>query len=398
MKLRLYPSADQALQLQKMVVEYQRLCNLASQWVFDNGFPLGSFTLNKALYNDYRKNSALNSQMVQSVFRTVTARYKTVHTQFARKPYHYQAENGTWQNVKRDVTWLWKPVKFIRPQADFVRRSNWSFVKNGTLLSLTTLGKRIKMSFSVKGFDDLMSWHFGTAKLVKTCDHWFLHVSVTKQVADFDRQAVSHVVGINRGLRFLATSYDNKGKTQFFDGKVIMRKRDKFKRLRQQLQMKNTPASKRRLRKINQRENRWMSDVNHRISKALVKHYGKQTLFVVENLTGVSFERDELSKNQRNKICSWAFYQFEQFLTYKAAEQQSQVLSVSPKYTSQRCPKCGVIRKLNRDHHIHEYICKNCGYHSNDDRIGAMNLYQLGTDYVSGVDKPAIEILKTNSD
>jgi hypothetical protein len=29
------------------------------------------------------------------------------------------------------------------------------------------------------------------------------------------------------------------------------------------------------------------------------------------------------------------------------------------------------------------YVRPICGYHSNDDRIGAMNLYELGTMYVS---------------
>ena len=37
------------------------------------------------------------------------------------------------------------------------------------------------------------------------------------------------MVGIDRGLRFLATTYDEQGQTAFFDGKVVMRKRAKYK-------------------------------------------------------------------------------------------------------------------------------------------------------------------------
>ncbi len=33
-----------------------------------------------------------------------------------------------------------------------------------------------------------------------------------------------------------------------------------------------------------------MSDVNHQVSKTLVQTYGKQTLFVLEDLTGVTFD------------------------------------------------------------------------------------------------------------
>ena len=42
------------------------------------------------------------------------------------------------------------------------------------------------------------------------------------------------------------------------------------------------------------------------------------------------------------------------------------MLEMSPKYTSQRCPKCGRIRKANRHHDTHEYVCDACGYEDID--------------------------------
>jgi len=36
-----------------------------------------------------------------------------------------------------------------------------------------------------------------------------------------------------------------------------------------------------------QRENRWMQDVNHQVSKALVAQNTKHTLFVLEDFSGV---------------------------------------------------------------------------------------------------------------
>ena len=139
-----------------------------------------------------------------------------------------------------------------------------------------------------------------------------------------------------------------------------------------------------------------MSDVNHQISKTLVEKYGKDTLFVLEDLTGVSFEESHLSKTakQNYDLRSWAFYQLEQFLTYKAHENRSEVLKVSAKYTSQRCPKCGTIHKENRDHHKHLYRCQ-CGYRSNDDRIGAMNIQLLGTMWISGDNHPRYKRITT---
>ena len=175
-----------------------------------------------------------------------------------------------------------------------------------------------------------------------------------------------------------------------------MRKRAKYQKLRATLQSKGTKSAKRRLKKLSGRENRWMSDVNHRLSKTLVQRYGANTLFVLENLNGVSFERADLPKSLRNQNKSWAFYQLEQFLTYKAHLNNCEVVEVSAKYTSQRCPKCGVIKKDNRNHGKHEYRCANCGYRSNDDRIGAMNIQLLGTQYISGQEQPKFE-LTTNA-
>ena len=142
-----------------------------------------------------------------------------------------------------------------------------------------------------------------------------------------------------------------------------------------------------------------MSDVNHRISKTLVTKYGKDTLFVLEDLTGVSFEESNLSQTakQNYDLRSWPFYQLEQFLTYKAHENRSEVLKVSAKYTSQRCPKCGTIHKENRKPHQHLYSCQ-CGYQSNDDRIGAMNIQLLGSMWISGDSNPRYESKTTASE
>ncbi|MBM6956500.1 IS200/IS605 family element transposase accessory protein TnpB, partial [Ligilactobacillus salivarius] len=330
--------------------------------------------------------------------RSVIARYKTVKTQMARRPYKYQDQNtGEWYREVRDLNWLHKPISFNRPQVDLQRNRDWSYLSSGQL-SINTLDGRVKVEPICRGFNQYLdgTWKFGLAKLLKSSGKWYLHISATKEVADFDKQTVKHVVGLDRGLRFLATSYDEQGKTTFFDGQAIMRKRAKYQKLRATLQAKGTKSAKRRLKKLSGRENRWISDVNHCLSKTLVKKYGANTLFVLENLNGVSFERTDLPKALRNQNKSWAFYQLEQFLTYKAHLHNSEVVEVSAKYTSQRCPKCGVIKKDNRHHEKHEYHCTNCGYCSNDDRIGAMNIQLLGTQYISGQEQPKFE-LTTNA-
>ena len=317
--------------------------------------------------------------------------------------YRYQDENGDWQYITRTLEWLYKPIVFRRPQADLVRNRDYSFVDNGNAISINTLEKRVRVTFDIpECFDRYFdgSWSFGTAKLVSLKGEWYLHIPMTREVADPDAGTrPSHVVGIDRGLRFIANTYDESGKSYFLSGRDILRKRDRFAEVRAQLQAKGTRSAKRKLKTISERENRWMADVNHQISKALVDMYGNGTLFVLEDLTGVSFDENNLSsrtKHQRHQQRSWDFYQLEQFLTYKAQRSGSMVLKVPADYTSQRCPKCGRIHKENRHHDTHEYICDSCGYSSNDDRIGAMNLYELGTMYVSGDTNPRFGSRKVN--
>lgn len=386
-KLCIHVTPEQEVLFSHLTEQYRPACNFVSQYIFNNQFNLTYQSLNKELYGDLRNLFGLKSQLAQSSIKTTIARYKTVRHQLFQTPYRYKDENGNWHRIAKTLEWLWKPVFFNRPQADLVRNRDYSFVDNGEALSINTLGKRTKCTFEDKHFAEYLngSYELGTAKLVELKGMWYLHIPVTKVVEDFQKENVRHVVGIDRGLRFLAVSYDEQGKTEFISGRKIATKRHKFNEVRRQLQSKGTKSAKRKLKAISGRENRWMSDINHQISKTLVEKYGKDTLFVLEDLTGISFEESNLSKTakQNYNLRSWSFYQLEQFLTYKAHENRSEVLKVSAKYTSQRCPKCGIIHKENRDHCKHLYSCQ-CGYKSNDDRIGAMNIQLLGTMWISG--------------
>ena len=404
MKLRIHMNETQAAAITQMTEAYRCACNHVSQYVFNNNARMNVISLIGELYHTLRDEFNLKSQLAQSCIKTVIARYSTVAEQLKKKPFKYSDDNGKTQYINRTLDWLMKPVVFRRPQADLVRNRDYSFVvdkKTGEcLLSLNTLDDRIRVSYDLpknfqKYFDG--TWSFGTGKIVSLKGNWYFHIPMTKDVSEFDPDEVVHVVGIDRGLRFIASTYDEKGKVDFINGKAIMRKRDKFAKVRAELQSKGTKSAKRKLKELSGRENRWMTNVNHRISKTLVQKYGSNTLFVVEDLTGVSFSEELFSSRlskQRQDLRTWTFYQLEQFLTYKANAVGSCVIKIAPDYTSQRCPKCGRIHKENRHHDTHEYICDRCGYRSNDDRIGAMNIQFLGTMYISGDDNPKFVVRK----
>lgn len=403
MKLHILPSEEDILLLKDMTKRYAMACDYISQYVFDNGFQTNSIKLQEVLYSDIRDRFGLKSQMTISSFKTVSARYGTVSTQFAKKPYRYEDENGKWQSIPRTLEWLMKPIAFRRPQADLVRGRDYSFVtdkKTGTrLLSINTLEDRVRVRYNIpKCFRDYFdgTWKFGTGKVVSLKGEWYFHIPMTRVVeAVFDGTHPKHVVGVDRGLRFLSNTYSETGDALFLSGKGAMKKRDRFQVVRDELQSRGTKSAKRVLKRISGRENRWMADVNHRLSKTLVERYGAGTLFVLEDLTGVSFNEEHLANRpnrDRRQLRSWSFYQLEQFLAYKAEEAGSRVTKVAADYTSQRCPKCGRIHKENRSHSAHLYTCDCCGYRSNDDRIGAMNLQFLGTMQISGFENPRFRL------
>lgn len=385
LKFRLYPNAEQSYAFSELCQGYANACNFASQYVFDNGMITSAIDLNRGIYLNIRQKFNLKAQLAQSVSRTITARYKTIRKQMQKNPYacKYEVAPKNLDRTKfktvyvsRHLDWLQKPVQFNRPQADLVRNRDYSFVENGTKLSINTLNKRVKVDFSIKGFEHYLDdYKLGTAKLVKSNGKWFLHVGATKTVEYI--KDVKHVVGIDRGLRQLMVTYDDDGQTTFYSGQSVRRKRNHYSDLRTSLQRHNTKSSRRRLRRLGNKENRWMTDYNHQLSKTLCSKYGKDTVFVLEDLSGVQFAADNQSKQRKSDNHSWAFYQLEQFLAYKAIQNRSMILKVDPAYTSQRCPKCERIDKEQRDHKLHEYRCE-CGYVSNDDRLAAMNIQILG--------------------
>lgn len=359
-KIQLVVSAENCELLDSTANAYRNACNFVSEYIFRT-HNLKQFSLNKELYYEIREKFGLGSQMTQSVLKTVISRYKTIQTN--------QHE--------------WIQPKFKIPQFDLVWNRDYSLSQN--YFSVNTLNGRLKLPYYAKGMEkyfDKGTYRFGTATLVFRHKRYFLHIPVTFEVDGCCDSDICNVVGIDRGINFVVATYDSKHQSGFVSGKVIKQKRGHYKNLRKQLQQVGTPSSRRRLKAIGQRENRWMQDVNHCVSKALVENNPKHTLFVLEDLSGVRSATEKIRVKNRYVSVSWSFYDLEQKLIYKAMQHQDKVIKVNPAYTSQCCPVCGHTEKANRNKKIHLFCCQNCGYKSNDDRIGAMNLYRMGIDYL----------------
>jgi len=361
-KIQIFVSYDQAESLKNTIHAYRKACNWLSKRVFETN-NLNQVSLNNLYYADLRNQFGLKSQMAQSVMKTVIARYKSVKS------------NGH----------EWSLIKFKLPEYDLVWNRDYSLTQNQ--FSVNTLDGRLKLNYERKAMKKYFNgtWKFGTAKLVYKHKKWFLHIPVTKEYQALDFANVNNIVGIDLGINFLATTYDSQGKTTFYTGNMVKHKRGQLKATRKQLQRRQTPSARKKLKQIGSRENRYVTDVNHQITKALVDQYPRGTMFVLENLTGVRSATEKVHVKNRYVSVSWAFYQFRQMLEYKAEMNGQKVIVVDPKYTSQTCPKCGHMEKGNRNKKLHTFCCKNCQYQSNDDRIGAMNLHRKGIEQIGVV-------------
>ena len=365
-KIQISVDADSKVLLDETMSVYSDACNYVSDYVFRT-HDLKQFSLNKVLYSTLREKFELKSQMAQSVFKTVIARYKTIL-----------------ENQKE-----WIQPSFKKPQYDLVWNRDYSLTQN--CFSVNTRNGRVKLPYFAEGMSkyfDHTIYKFGTARLVNKHGKYFLHIPVTYDIEESNTSDICNVVGIDRGINFVVATYDSKHKSGFVSGKKIKQKRAHYSKLRKELQMRQTPSARHRVKAIGQRENRWIQDVNHQVSKALVENNPKHTLFVLEDLSGVRNATERVRTKDRYVSVSWSFYDLEQKLTYKAKQNQSTVIKVNPRYTSQCCPVCGHIEKANRDKKIRLFTCKNCGYKSNDDRIGAMNLYRLGINYLGDSQVP----------
>jgi IS605 OrfB family transposase len=358
-KVQVYLNDSEKILFAKTMKAFTDACNFVSAHMFATR-ELKRKKLQDTLYRELRERFGLKSMMACSVFVAVMAKYKTV----------------------KSLGHEWTKVEFTKPTLDLVWNRDYSLSKD--VFSVNTLEGRAKLRYQSKGMEKYFdgSWEFGTAKLVNKFGKWFLHIPVTKAFEQLQESQVNNVVGVDLGITFLATAYDSKGKTTFYSGKQVKNVRSQYKAGRKEMQQRRTPSARRRIKSTGQRENRYMADVNHCITKALVTKYPKGTLFVLEELSGVRNATERVRVDNRYVSVSWAFYQLRQMLTYKAELYGHKVIAVSPKYTSQTCPKCGHVEKANRNKKTHTFCCKNCAYTSNDDRVGAMNLYRMGINHL----------------
>lgn len=192
---------------------------------------------------------------------------------------------------------------------------------------------------------------------------WYVAVSL---VYETSLNESGGVIGVDFGIVKLAVLSNN----VFFDGRQVRWRKERWAERRKALQQAGRLS---RVKKEAGRERRWMQYINHCISKRIVgTAKAENKAIALENLLGIR-ERVKGSKKFNRMMSCWNFRELASFIEYKANLAGVPVIYVDPKETSKTCPRCGNISRYNRKAQGW-FKCIRCGYQSDADRVGALNI------------------------
>lgn len=246
--------------------------------------------------------------------------------------------------------------------------NNQNYKIDGAIVSIPLYTNKCqRFTFPVKQterFNDLQQHiendcKLGKASLYYKNGKWYFAVTINIIDKKTDN---SNVMGIDIGLRQLAVCSVKtpKGKEinrQFHNGKQAGFIRKKYRSLRRKLGQSKKVKS---IKTIDDKEQKWMADLNHKISRQLINLAVQENVgtVVMEDLKNIRQTAYSLNRADRN-LNSWTFYQLQQFIEYKAKLAGIKVEYINPEYTSQCCSKCNKIKKSNRKANLYSWECGN---------------------------------------
>jgi putative transposase len=247
---------------------------------------------------------------------------------------------------------------------------SFRFEKDRAVVGLATVAGRIKFPFTAHR--QAHRWldradGFATADLLRRPSGWWLHVVVDIKPPEFVPSG--GVVGIDLGINRPAVTSD----AGFLGQRKWKEIEQRYFRLKRKLQSKGTKSAKRHLKKLSGRRRRFRKDCDHVLAKQIVASAGAGSVIVVENLTEIRTRTKQRGRRQRRRHHGWSYAQLRGFVEDKAEAAGDIVVSVDPRYTSQRCSKCGHVHRRNRPTQS-LFRCQSCGYEVNADLNGARNV------------------------
>jgi putative transposase len=326
-KVRLQTTPAQHQALLETLERANAACDQISEVAWQNRV-FNQFKLHGLTYYSIRSTSGLSAQMTVRCISKVTDAYK----------------------LDKETKRTFNPHGSIAYDDRILK---W-YVNRQTVSIWTTQGRLTIPFLAGQRQLDLLQHQHGESDLGLVDGVFYIFATCEKETPE--PVDVEGVLGIDLGIVNVATTSD--GET--YAGNRVNNVRHRHRRLRKKLQAKQTKSAKRRLKKLSGKEARFVTDVNHVISKSIVaKAQGTNRAIALEKLTGIR-DRVRLRKPQRATLHSWSFYQLKGFISYKAQLAGIPLIEVDPRNTSRTCPACGWVDKANRKSQS-SFLCTQCG-------------------------------------
>lgn len=276
-----------------------------------------------------------------------------------------------------DARSIWKktlkdngPIPVLKKPVAIWNNQNYTIDQGYISFPLWVAGKsqKVKVKAIIPGdvFTILSNSKLGTLRISRKNKKYIAQIAY--EVSEGTSPG-SQVMGIDLGIKCPAVVVTSDGATKFYgNGRKNKYVRRHYAKRRQKLgKAKKLDA----IRKSNNKEQRWMRDQDHKISRSIVNDAVAHNVGTIklETLSGIRASTRKSRKNNHS-LHSWSFYRLAHYIEYKAKIAGIDVVYVNPAYTSQTCPHCG------HRHHANDrtYICPSCGYRGHRDRIGAVNI------------------------
>jgi len=351
--LKLNPTPIQAALLDRTMQAYCNMLNYISGKAHEMGNCSNYVRLHKTVYYNVRERFGLPSQITISAERQVASAYTAMKG------------NG---NNKGRATFNFRGGILLQGGE---RGRDFRLMVEKGVVSVSTIGKRQKIAFVCgEQQSQYFGWAAASATLCKKNRTFYLHIVFKSDAEQMPIEQTKSIIGVDLGMNYLATAIGPDGHTVFAGGGRVKQRKRHYRRVRKGLQAKGTKSAKRTLRNTSGREARFQRDANHVVSKRIVEFASQypDPVIALEDLTGIR-GRARHRRSQRADFHSWAFYQLQQFIGYKAVALGIPVVKVDPRNTSKTCPHCGAIGSRSK----HNFTCA-CGFYDHSDRVGARNI------------------------
>ncbi len=211
---------------------------------------------------------------------------------------------------------------------------------------------------------------FPEAKIVQGCSLSEDSLILWVEIPDLPPKIQGRVIGLDLGVNKLIS--DSDGNHYGTDFKRI---RDRIRRCR--------PGSKGRLRAHRERENFINRTVN-------LLPWPELRAVGIEDLRGIKTGKQwNRNKAFRKALAPWTVRQAINRIELKARENRVLPVANNPANSSQTCPICGTVSRLNR--RGEDFLCVACGHADDADTVGARNILARTLPTLGSIESPRLQ-------